>query len=105
MLCTAMNHTSHPIVVCTPALRLKALHSDKRHCQFEEQVNNFLRSLLKNMSAGFAEADKTSVVEESPYRATPLCQHYDECGGCSQQHLSYDYQLQAKNSRVSGLIT
>ncbi len=54
-------------------------------------------------SAGFAEADRVAVLEESPHRAAPLCRHYDECGGCSQQQLSYAYQLQAKNTRV-GLL-
>jgi 23S rRNA (uracil1939-C5)-methyltransferase len=32
----------------------------------------------------------------SPFRITPLCPHFNECGGCIMQHLRYDIQLEIK---------
>lgn len=38
------------------------------------------------------------VLEPSPQRTDPTCEHYviDRCGGCQLQHLSYEGQLDAK---------
>ncbi len=34
--------------------------------------------------------------DPSSHRTTPRCPYYRECGGCDWQHISRDYQLQAK---------
>ena len=44
----------------------------------------------------FDEANLVNIVSPSPYRVTPTCQHFTECGGCSFQHLTQDQQLLAK---------
>jgi 23S rRNA (uracil1939-C5)-methyltransferase len=48
-----------------------------------------------------------SLIETSPLRADPCCDHYvlDRCGGCQIQHLSYDAQLQAKGSIIRDALT
>lgn len=50
----------------------------------------------------FGRGTVVRVVEPSPQRATPRCQHYegDHCGGCQVQHLAYDAQLEAKRRIV-----
>lgn len=40
------------------------------------------------------------VIEANPNRVTPQCKYYDDCGGCSLLHASYDYQLQLKRKMV-----
>lgn len=40
------------------------------------------------------------VLEASPDRVEPKCQHYDICGGCSLQHLSSEAQIQYKQKSV-----
>ena len=40
------------------------------------------------------------VLEASPDRVEPFCEHYDICGGCSLQHLSSDAQINYKQSSM-----
>ena len=46
----------------------------------------------------FARGTLLEVIEASPRRVTPPCEHYraDRCGGCQLQHLDYDAQRDAK---------
>jgi 23S rRNA (uracil1939-C5)-methyltransferase len=37
-----------------------------------------------------------SLLHPSPLRVEPRCQHFQECGGCHYQHMSYDLQCAAK---------
>ncbi|WP_309119082.1 23S rRNA (uracil(1939)-C(5))-methyltransferase RlmD [Paenibacillus sp.] len=46
----------------------------------------------------YGEAVKTE--KRSPDRAKPFCAWYDDCGGCSLQHLAYEGQLREKESLV-----
>ncbi len=43
-------------------------------------------------------------LNNSPYRVKPLCKYYQNCGGCSLQHLSYEEQLKYKQQKVKDLI-
>jgi 23S rRNA (uracil1939-C5)-methyltransferase len=40
----------------------------------------------------------------SPYRVKPKCSHYNECGGCQIQHMSYKGQAQFKQKFVEELM-
>lgn len=40
------------------------------------------------------------VENPSPHRVTPSCQYYGMCGGCSLQHMDYQYQLDIKTGIV-----
>jgi 23S rRNA (uracil1939-C5)-methyltransferase len=44
----------------------------------------------------FARGELLEVVEPSPERIAPRCQHFGDCGGCHYQHLAYDQQLSIK---------
>src|SRR6185436_4707290 len=50
----------------------------------------------------FARGTVEELLQPSPERITPLCQHYrvDRCGGCQLQHLAYDAQVLAKGAIV-----
>ncbi|MCE9637470.1 MAG: TRAM domain-containing protein [Planctomycetes bacterium] len=52
---------------------------------------------------GFARAEIGGIVEPSPQRVAPKCQHYDadSCGGCALQHMTYEAQLAAKATFVN----
>lgn len=48
----------------------------------------------------FDEARTTRVLDASPDRVTPVCPHFELCGGCSLQHLSNEAQLRAKQAQL-----
>ncbi len=40
------------------------------------------------------------IINPSDQRAEPLCPHYQRCGGCDLQHLTYEHQVAFKQQRV-----
>ncbi|MGG1664267.1 23S rRNA (uracil(1939)-C(5))-methyltransferase RlmD [Brevibacillus sp. NRS-1366] len=48
----------------------------------------------------YAVAKLLRVVEKSPSRIQPPCPVYEECGGCSLQHMEYQAQLASKQEIV-----
>jgi 23S rRNA (uracil1939-C5)-methyltransferase len=44
----------------------------------------------------FDEAMVTSILEPSPSRVEPKCQHFGVCSGCVLQHMSVEKQIEAK---------
>ncbi|MGC5326247.1 23S rRNA (uracil(1939)-C(5))-methyltransferase RlmD [Brevibacillus sp. SYSU BS000544] len=65
-----------------------ALPGEKVRVQVEHTKKNF----------GFARL--LEVMEQSAERVTPPCPVYDQCGGCSLQHVSYAEQLRHKRRIV-----
>ena len=52
--------------------------------------------ILKSRSS-FAEGKIVNMVEPSPVRVQPMCQHFGVCGGCKWQNLPYEEQIKAKS--------
>jgi len=48
----------------------------------------------------YVEADLVEIVEASSHRVSPVCPHYELCGGCQLMHLAYPAQLEAKREIV-----
>lgn len=57
---------------------------------------------LEGLSLGkrMARARVGRVIEESPDRVEPECEHFGQCGGCSWQQIRYAAQLDAKRDIV-----
>ncbi|MFC1655851.1 23S rRNA (uracil(1939)-C(5))-methyltransferase RlmD [Patescibacteria group bacterium] len=55
---------------------------------------------LKKIKPNYIEAELDEVTKESPLRVKPRCPHFDVCGGCSLQTLSYEEQLLSKELQV-----
>src|SRR5262245_22000014 len=55
----------------------------------------------------FARGTIEALLESSPDRIDPPCQHYrdDRCGGCQIQHIRYPAQLEAKRSIIRDSLT
>ncbi len=49
---------------------------------------------------GVQEARLLKVIQASPDRVEPLCQHYALCGGCAEQHLAPHKQLEYKQNQL-----
>lgn len=52
----------------------------------------------------YNEARISSVVSASPERVTPVCPHYEQCGGCSLQHLAHQGQVAHKQATLQELF-
>lgn len=55
---------------------------------------------LDKKKKSWAEGHIVRLVEPSPIRETPRCEHFGVCGGCRWQHLPYAEQLRCKQQQV-----
>ncbi len=55
---------------------------------------------LVHVKPKYAHAKLHSLSQPSPHRIRPSCIVADKCGGCQWQHISYEYQLEAKRNQV-----
>lgn len=49
----------------------------------------------------WAQGRMTALVQPSPHRVAPFCQHFGVCGGCKWQMLPYPLQLKYKQQQVA----
>ncbi|MBD5230182.1 MAG: 23S rRNA (uracil(1939)-C(5))-methyltransferase RlmD [Bacteroidales bacterium] len=52
----------------------------------------------------FMEGHIERLVEPSPIRVEPRCEHFGVCGGCRWQHLPYQFQIEAKQHQVKDAL-
>lgn len=50
--------------------------------------------------SGYSEGVTIRIHTYSPERAKPFCQHFNLCGGCRWQHITYDEQLKHKQLQI-----
>lgn len=55
---------------------------------------------LTKIKSSFLEGRVKEIVQLSPSRTTPFCEHFGTCGGCSWQHIQYETQLDYKHQQV-----
>lgn len=55
---------------------------------------------LHKEKSGYSEGVAIKIHEYSPERTTPFCQHYQLCGGCRWQHITYEAQLKHKELQI-----
>ena len=48
----------------------------------------------------YARGRILEVISPSPWRTSPKCEYYGQCGGCQLQHVQYDHQLDLKREIV-----
>lgn len=56
--------------------------------------------IIEEVKNSYARGRIKQILHESVDRVVPLCELYEECGGCQLQHLSYEAQLHAKRAQV-----
>jgi len=59
---------------------------------------------LVSVRAGQTRAELLRILEPSPTRAAPACQHFGVCGGCDFMHLTYEAQLAAKEGIIADAL-
>ncbi|MCL4462803.1 MAG: 23S rRNA (uracil(1939)-C(5))-methyltransferase RlmD [Firmicutes bacterium] len=65
-----------------------------------EKITVKVISLHKN----YARALLQSIATVSPQRVIPVCEQYEQCGGCQLQHIAYAVQLQLKQKTVEAAL-
>lgn len=63
-----------------------------------------VRARIIKRKKSYREAKMLELLEPSPDRITPKCQHANVCGGCSWQHVPYSKQLEFKTRQVTDHI-
>ncbi len=53
----------------------------------------------------YYEGKAISFKSYSDKRATPVCEHFETCGGCKWQHMKYEHQLYYKEKEVINNLT
>ncbi len=48
----------------------------------------------------YYEAKINKIITKSNYRTTPICDHFDNCGGCKLQHIKYNSQIKFKDQNI-----
>ena len=59
---------------------------------------------VQKKKSGFAEGVVEKLITPSPDRVEAFCQHFDICGGCKWQNLSYEAQLRHKQQVVEDAL-
>jgi 23S rRNA (uracil1939-C5)-methyltransferase len=52
----------------------------------------------------YLNAKLSNIIFPSPNRCKPFCPIFEECGGCTLQHMSYGFQLDYKKKKVQDAI-
>ncbi len=52
------------------------------------------------VGASFGFGRLIELINKSPFRKEPICDHFSECGGCNLMHMNYQMQLDFKKYRT-----
>jgi len=63
-----------------------------------------VKIVIKRKKKRLAEAEIIELIEPSPFRITPECQHAEYCGGCDWLTLNYEKQLEYKRKHLEETI-
>lgn len=63
-----------------------------------------VRTRIIKRKKNYREGKLLEIINPSPDRIEPLCQHAKVCGGCSWQHVPYQKQLEYKTQQVTDHI-
>lgn len=96
-----------------PNLRIEAIaaegkciakHEDKVIFVSDVAPGDLVDVRIMKDKKSFAEGVPEKIIELSPDRAEPFCDHYALCGGCKWQHITYDDQLAFKTQQVKDAL-
>ena len=63
-------------------------------------VGDTVEAKILKSKKNYAYARMERVLQPSPFRITPKCAYYRQCGGCQLQALSYEKQLAFKQEKI-----
>lgn len=63
-------------------------------------VGEVVEVKITKVEEKYAYGEITKIKSQSEHRITPKCKYYGKCGGCSMQHMTYEFQLEQKFNLV-----
>ena len=63
-------------------------------------VDEVIKAKVTKVERSYLQAEMIEIEKKSASRQQPICEVYEQCGGCQLQHMSYDAQLKAKEEIV-----
>jgi tRNA/tmRNA/rRNA uracil-C5-methylase (TrmA/RlmC/RlmD family) len=63
-------------------------------------IGDYVRASIMKANKSYAYAHLEQILQASPHRVEPLCPIARQCGGCQLQALSYEKELEYKQSKV-----
>jgi 23S rRNA (uracil1939-C5)-methyltransferase len=81
----------------------KSITSDGKHNIYvpyaiPEEIINI--EVIKHQKNKYISGQIHQIVQPSSYRVNPVCQHFQQCGGCDWMHIQYQQQLEYKKSLI-----
>jgi len=67
-------------------------------------LNEVVNAKVTKINKKFMFGSVTEITKASPSRVKPICEHYEQCGGCNVMHLEYSAQLDFKRNVVDNLF-
>ncbi len=72
-------------------------------------VNNALKNeevsiTITKEHKNYIEANTQKIIRSNENRVEPICPYYNICGGCNLMHMSYQEQLNFKQSKITNII-
>lgn len=61
----------------------------------------YIRASILSIKKNYAYGKLLDIIKPSPHRVSPPCPHFGTCGGCSCQHMDYEYTLVHKENVVA----
>lgn len=61
---------------------------------------DLVNARVKKAKSKYYEAEAIEILEASPFRVEPQCEHFGVCGGCKWQNMSYKKQIEFKQDEV-----
>lgn len=65
---------------------------------------DLVRAKIKKRKKNFAEASVLEIIRKAPERVDARCKYFGVCGGCKQQDLDYQAQLEHKQNQVTDVF-
>lgn len=80
----------------------EASSGEKNYVVFVQNAypGDIVKARLLKIKNSYAEAITTEIIESSKHRIEPKCKFFGVCGGCKQQDLDYNLQLEYKQLQV-----
>ena len=93
------------IEVQFPNKGIAEVENEERHVIVKNSIpGQKVRFSINKIRKGKCEGRLLEIIEKSPFEIAPACPHFENCGGCTYQNLSYKDQRALKERQVREIL-